>query len=199
MRRLPLIAFLSFSVAAYAQAPAPEEQDYLFNLAVFEYNVKSSVTVPWKDFGEPLSHKDEVHKKTAQGTIDTSSVHQLKVVNAANYLRSKSAAKLVTNVTIKAGDVIRVPCGAGTNLELDFSAAATKPGNQSTLLLRIFQMKTQLPPGTEYVGAMAGAKAAAVEEVYAEFPTVEGDTFVIEVARSMPAKERKGCVVLVSP
>jgi len=207
MRTLALALLLSITgttLAAPPTTPAPpvpgdSDDLYLYNVAVFEYNGPKGVRIQWTDFGQPIAIKDEVHKKSAAGTVDTRSVRNLQIREVAKYLRSSSGASLVANVQARPGDVIRAPCGFGTNVELDFAGAALKSGDPSSLLVKVLEIKTDAPAGAEFVGAMTGAGGSAVDQATVKFPTVDGDTFVVEVARSQTSKDLRGCVVLVTP
>jgi hypothetical protein len=202
MRPLVFAALLAASAPSHAAqaGPNPDDELFLYNVAVFEYNgAKKGVAVPWKQFGEPIPLSEEVHKKTAAGTVDTRSVRQLKILDVAKYLRSTNGASLVANVPARPGDLIRAPCGLGTNLELDFSGAAPQAGKPSSLLVKVLELSRETPQGTEFIGALTGAGGAVVDQTTGKFPTVEGDTFVVEVSRTRQPREAHGCVVLVTP
>lgn len=202
MRHSILAIFLALAVTAHAEEAAPKIADdlFLYNVAVFEYNgAKKGVVVPWKQFGEPIALAEEVHKKSPAGTVDTRSVRKLKVLDVAKYLRTANGASLVANVPARPGDLIRSPCGFGTNLELDFTGAAPEAGKPSSLLVKVLELSRDTPEGTEFIGALTGAGGATVDQATGTFPTVEGDTFVVEVSRTRQPREAHGCVVLVTP
>jgi hypothetical protein len=198
MRALALAVVLAVSPAALAAEPADDEPLFLFNVAVFEYNGKKSA-VPWKEFGQPVALSTEVHKKTASGSIDTAAVRKLDIRKVAKHLSASNGATVVANVPARPGDVVRAPCGFGTNVELDFARAAAKAGPQSTLLVKVLEIDADVPEGAEFVGALSGAGSNAVDQASVTFPTVEGDTLVVEVNRQKKAKDPRGCIILVTP
>jgi hypothetical protein len=199
MRALVLALLVAFSTAGLAKAAAEEEVVFLYNVAVFEYNGKMEAAVPWKDFGQPQTLSDEVHKKTATGSVDTRAVRRLDILKVAKYLHASNGASLVANVPARPGDVVRAPCGFGTNVEVDFAQAAVIAGPKSTLLVKVLEIDSDAPDGVEFVGALSGAGSKPVEQTAVKFPTIEGDTFVVEVNRQKKSKEPRGCVVLVTP
>ena len=199
MRALALALLFSFATAGFAKEAAEEEVLFLYNVAVFEYNGKSTAGVPWKDFGQPQTLSDEVHKKTATGSVDTRAVRKLDILKVAKYLHTSNGASLVANVPARPGDVVRAPCGFGTNVELDFAQAALIAGPPSTLLVKVLEIDTDAPDGAEFIGALSGAGSKPVDQTTVKFPTIEGDTFVVEVNRQQKAKDPRGCVVLVTP
>jgi hypothetical protein len=198
MRALVLALLVAFSTAGLAKE-AEEEVVFLYNVAVFEYNGKMEAAVPWKDFGQPQTLSDEVHKKTATGSVDTRAVRRLDILKVAKYLHASNGASLVANVPARPGDVVRAPCGFGTNVEVDFAQAAIIAGPKSTLLVKVLEIDSDAPDGVEFVGALSGAGSKPVEQTAVKFPTIEGDTFVVEVNRQKKSKEPRGCVVLVTP
>jgi hypothetical protein len=199
MRALALALLFSFATAGLAKEATEEEVLFLYNVAVFEYNGKSAAGVPWKDFGQPQTLSDEVHKKTATGSVDTRAVRKLDILKVAKYLHTSNGASLVANVPARPGDVVRAPCGFGTNVELDFAQAAPIAGPPSTLLVKVLEIDTDAPDGAEFIGALSGAGSKPVDQTTVKFPTIEGDTFVVEVNRQQKAKDPRGCVVLVTP
>jgi hypothetical protein len=199
MRALVLALLVAFSTAGLAKEAAEEEVVFLYNVAVFEYNGKMEAAVPWKDFGQPQTLSDEVHKKTATGSVDTRAVRRLDILKVAKYLHASNGASLVANVPARPGDVVRAPCGFGTNVEVDFAQAAVIAGPKSTLLVKVLEIDSDAPDGVEFVGALSGAGSKPVEQTAVKFPTIEGDTFVVEVNRQKKSKEPRGCVVLVTP
>jgi len=202
MRQFALAILCAWSAHALAVGASPSASDdlFLYNVAVFEYNgAKKGVMVPWKQFGEPIRLQEEVHKKSAGGTVDTRSVRKLKVVDVANYLRTTHGASVVANVPARPGDLIRAPCGVGTNIELDFSGAAPNAGKPSSLIVKVLELSRDAPEGAEFLGALTGAGGSVVDQATANFPTIEADTFIIEVARTQQPRESHGCVVLVTP
>jgi hypothetical protein len=199
MRALALALLFAFSTAGLAKEAAEEEVVFLYNVAIFEYNGKKVAGVPWKDFGQPQALSDEVHKKTATGSVDTSAVRKLDVLKVAKYLHASNGASLVANVPARPGDVVRAPCGFGTNVEVDFAQAAVIPGPPSTLLVKVLEIDADVPDGAEFIGALSGAGSKPVDQTTVKFPTIEGDTLVVEVNRQQKTKDPRGCVVLVTP
>jgi hypothetical protein len=199
MRALALALIVTLSTTGLAKEAAEEESLFLYNVAVFEYNGKITAGVPWKDFGQPQTLADEVHKKTANGSVDTRAVRKLDVLKVAKYLHSSNGASLVANVPARPGDVVRAPCGFGTNVEVDFAQAAVLAGPPSTLLVKILEIDADVPDGAEFIGALSGAGSKPVDQTAVKFPTIEGDTFVVEVNRQQKSKDARGCVVLVTP
>lgn len=199
MRALALALLVTFSSTGLAKEAAEEESLFLYNVAVFEYNGKTVAGVPWKDFGQPQTLAEEVHKKTANGSVDTRTVRKLDVLKVAKYLQSSNGASLVANVPARPGDVVRAPCGFGTNVEVDFAQAAVLAGPPSTLLVKILEIDADVPDGAEFIGALSGAGSKPVDQTAVKFPTIEGDTFVVEVNRQQKSKDPRGCVVLVTP
>lgn len=199
MRALLLALLFTFSSAGFAREAAEEEVIFLYNVAVFEYNGKSVAGMPWKDFGQPQTLSDEVHKKTATGSVDTRAVRKLDILKVAKYLHASNGASLVANVPARPGDVVRAPCGFGTNVELDFAQAALSAGPLSTLLVKVLEIDSGVPDGAEFVGALSGAGSKPVDQTSVKFPTIEGDTFVVEVNRQQKSRDPRGCVVLVTP
>lgn len=199
--RAPALALLlaCSSVAIAAETPPEDEVVFLYNVAVFEYNGKKVASVPWKDFGQPQALSDEVHKKTATGSVDTRAVRKLDVLKVAKYLHASNGASLVANVPARPGDVVRAPCGFGTNVELDFAQAALIAGPPSILLVKVLEIDSDAPDGAEFIGALSGAGSKPVDQTTVKFPTIEGDTFVVEVSRQQKSKDPRGCVVLVTP
>jgi hypothetical protein len=191
-----LLACSSFAVAA--EPPSEDESLFLYNVAVFEFNGKRA-TVPWKDFGQPQTLAEEVRKKTATGSVDTRSVRNLDVLRVAKHLHTSNGASLVANVPARPGDVVRAPCGFGTNVEVDFAQASVIAGPPSTLLVKVLEIDSDVPEGAEFIGALSGAGSKPVDETKVKFPTIEGDTFVIEVNRQQKGKDPRGCIVLVTP
>jgi hypothetical protein len=198
MRLLAFALLLAFSSIGLA-ADADDEVVFLYNVAVFEYNGRQIASVPWKDFGQPQALADAVHKKTATGSVDTSAVRKLDVLRVAKYLHTSNGASLVANVPARPGDVVRAPCGFGTNVEVDFAQAAVIAGPQSTLLVKVLEIDADVPDGAEFIGALSGAGSKPVDQTTVKFPTIEGDTFVVEVNRQQKAKDPRGCIVLVTP
>ena len=199
MRALVLALLFTFSSAGFAREAAEEEVIFLYNVAIFEYNGKSVAGMPWKDFGQPQTLSDEVHKKTATGSVDTRAVRKLDILKVAKYLHASNGASLVANVPARPGDVVRAPCGFGTNVELDFAQAALSAGPPSTLLVKVLEIDSGVPDGAEFVGALSGAGSKPVDQTSVKFPTIEGDTFVVEVNRQQKSRDPRGCVVLVTP
>jgi len=196
-----LLAFSAHTLAATPVPPVPGDSDelYLYNVAVFEFNHPKGTQIPWKDFGEPLVLKEAVSKKSPEGTVQTRSVRNLKIRDLAQHM-SANGASLVANVPARPGDLVRAPCGFGTNVEVDFGGAALKPGNPSSLVVKVLEIKTEVPAGAEFVGAMTGSGGAPVDQVTVRFPTIEGDTFIVEVSRTQAkSKEFRGCLVLIAP
>jgi hypothetical protein len=199
MRRLALALLLACSGVAVAAEPPPEDEVlFLYNVAIFEFNGKRA-GVPWKDFGQPQTLAEAVHKKTATGSVDTRAVRKLDIRGVAKYLHTSSGATLVANVPARPGDVVRAPCGFGTNVEVDFAQAAVIAGPASTLLVKVLEIDADVPDGVEFIGALSGAGSKPVDQTAVKFPTVEGDTFVVEVNRQKKAKDPRGCIVLVTP
>jgi hypothetical protein len=202
MRPAILVILLALAAAAHAEQAVPKPADdlFLYNVAVFEYNgAKKGMIVSWKQFGDPIPIAEEVHKKSAAGSVDTLSVRKLKVREVANYLRTTYGASLVANVPARPGDLIRAPCGFGTNVELDFTGAAPQAGIPSTLLVKVLEISQGEADGPEFIGALTGAGGTTVDQTTGKFPTVEGDTFVVAVSRARQLRESHGCVVLVTP
>jgi hypothetical protein len=199
MRASALALLLACSSLALAADNAEEETVFLYNVAVFEYNGKHVTSVPWKDFGQPQTLADEVHKKTATGSVDTLAVRKLDVLRVAKYLHTASGASLVANVPARPGDVVRAPCGFGTNVEVDFAQAAVIAGPPSTLLVKVLEIDSDVPDGAEFIGALSGAGSKPVDQTTVKFPTIEGDTFVVEVNRRQKTKDPRGCIVFVTP
>lgn len=198
MRVFTLAVLLACSsVAVAADTPPEDEVVFLYNVAVFEFNGPRP-QVPWKDFGQPQPLADQIHKKTAQGAIDTHAVRRLDVARVAKHLLANGAG-LVANVPARPGDVVRAPCGFGTNVEIDFAQAAVIAGPPSTLLVKVLEIDSDVPEGAEFVGALSGAGSTPVDQTTVKFPTVERDTFVIEVSREQKGKQPRGCFVFVTP
>ncbi len=203
MRAYALLLLLALSAHAFAATPVPpapgdSDELYLYNVAVFEFNGRKGMQIPWKEFGELVALNEAVRKKTADGTVETRAVRNLQIRDLAKHMQS-TGANLVANVPARPGDVIRAPCGFGTNVEVDFGGAALKPGNPSSLVVKVLEINTDVPAGAEFVGAMTGAGGKAVDQATVKFPTIEGDTFIVEIARSQKSKDVRGCVVLVAP
>lgn len=198
--RLRACALLLLAAPGFAfAAERPEDETlFLYNVAVFEYNGKRP-TVPWKEFGQPQTLAEEVRKKTATGSVDTHSVRKLDIRGAAKHLLTSSGATLVANVPARPGDVVRAPCGFGTNVEVDFAQAAVIAGPATTLLVKVLEIDSDVPDGAEFVGALSGAGSRPVDQTKVKFPTIEGDTVVIEVSRQQKGKDPRGCIVLVTP
>jgi hypothetical protein len=199
MRYLALALLFAFSIVGLAREPSDDDPLFLYNVAVLEFNGKPGGSVPWKDFGQPLTVSDEVHKKSANGSVDTRAVRKLDILKVAKHLRASNGASVVANVPARPGDVVRAPCGFGTNVELDFAEAALGAGGQSTLLVKVLEIDSDVPEGAEFVGALSGAGGRSVDQATVKFPTVEGDTIVIEINRQKKAKDPRGCFVLVTP
>lgn len=199
MRPLALALLLACSPVAVGAETPEDEVVFLYNVAVFEYNGRRVTGVPWQDFGQPRSLAEAVHKKTATGSVDTSTVRKLDVLKVAKYLHTSNGASLVANVPARPGDVVRAPCGFGTNVEVDFAEAAIIAGPQSTLLVKVLEIDSDVPDGVEFIGALSGAGSKPVDQTTVKFPTIEGDTFVVEVNRQKKTKDPRGCIVLVTP
>jgi hypothetical protein len=201
MRRLALALLLACSsTSAVLAAETPEDEVvFLYNVAIFEFNGKRVTEVPWKDFGQPQSLAEEVHKKTATGTLDTRAVRKLDILRVAKYLHASNGASLVANVPARPGDVVRAPCGFGTNVEVDFAQASVIAGPPTTLLVKVLEIDPDVPDGAEFIGALSGAGSKPVDQTRVRFPTIEGDTFVVELNRQQKAKDPRGCIVLVTP
>lgn len=196
--RLRACALLLLVAPGFAfAAERPEDETlFLYNVAVFEYNGKRP-SLSWKELGQPQTLAEEVHKKTATGSVDTHSVRKLDIRSTAKHLLTSSGATLVANVPARPGDVVRAPCGFGTNVEVDFAQASVIAGPPSTLLVKVLEIDA--PEGVEFIGALSGAGSRPVDETKVKFPTIEGDTVVIEVSRQQKGKDPRGCIVLVTP
>lgn len=201
MRTAVLITAVCLSFNVLAQQPAsPEAEppDYLFNLAVFEVADADDAAVPYADFGKVVRLPGEIHRKDNGMRVDTTMVSRMNVKRFAGHLTGAKHAVLVTNVTAKAGDVPRAPCGLGMNIELDFAEAALKSGDTTRLKLRTYA----IAEGTESPKAgdtLFASGRDAVEQGVAEFPTVEGETLVVEVVRLNSEGVYLGCIAIVTP
>jgi hypothetical protein len=193
---LLLLACSGFAVAA--DNATGDEPLFLYNVAIFEYNGKRP-TLSWKEFGQPQPLPNEVHKKTATGSVDTRSVRKLDIRGVAKQLRSEGGTTLVANVPARTGDVVRAPCGVGTNIEINFAEAALVAGPPSTLLVNVLEIDSDVPEGAEFIGALSGAGSKPVDQTTVRFATIEGDTYVIEVNRQQKGKEPRGCIAFVTP
>jgi hypothetical protein len=198
MRASAVALLLAVSGFACAAERPEDESVFLYNVAVFEFNGKPPA-VPWKDLGQSQPLAEAVHKKTAKGSIDTHSVRKLDIRGTAKHLQTSGGATLVANVPARPGDVVRAPCGFGTNVEVDFAKAAVIAGPPTTLLVKVLEIDSDVPDGAEFIGALSGAGSKPVDETKVKFPTIEGDTFVIEVNRQQKGKDPRGCIVLVTP
>lgn len=199
MRFTPLMAGLALALAGQARAEAPAPlPDYLFNLAVFEVATDREVKVPYGEFGKVVRLPGEIHERVGAMRADTTMVSRMNVRRLAAHLSHEQHAVIVTNVTAKAGDVPRAPCGLGMNIELDFAGAALKAGDTSRIGLRTYEIGegSEAPEPGETL--FARGKAPALQGV-AEFATVEGDTLVVEVVRRNPDGVYQGCIAIVTP
>jgi len=196
-RALALLLLAASGLAGAAERPE-DETLFLYNVAVFEFNGKPPA-VPWKDLGQPQSLAEAVHKKTAKGSIDTHAVRKLDIRGTAKHLQTSGGATLVANVPARPGDVVRAPCGFGTNVEVDFAQAAVIAGPPTALLVKVLEIDADVPDGAEFVGALSGAGSRPVDQATVKFPTIEGDTIVIQVNRQQKGKDPRGCFVFVTP
>jgi len=199
MRFLAIALLLGLCPVAFAAQPAEDEGPlFLYNVAVLEFNGRK-VAVPWQDFGQPQTLANEVHKKTANGSIDSRAMRKLDILKVARHLNATHGASVVANVPARPGDVVRAPCGVGTNVTIDFTGAAAQAGPQSTLLVKVLEIDSKVPEGAEFAGALTGAGSRSVDQATVTFPTVEGDTIIVEVNRHRKSQDPRGCIILVTP
>lgn len=197
MHRAVLIAAAGLSFNALAQT-APPAPDYLFNVAVFEVASDREIQVPYADFGKVVKLPGEIHVSSGRLRVDSTMVSRMDVGAFAGHLVRERNAVIVVNAAAKAGDTPRAPCSLGMNLELDFAGAALKAGDTSRIRVRTYEIGegSENPEPGETLFARG---KAAVEQGEAVFPTVEGETLVVEVVRRSADGVYQGCIAIITP
>ncbi len=203
LRALSLATLSLLSTSALAVEPAEKvEMAYFYDIAVFEVTLPGDYTPTLASFGKPSSNPGDIHASVGPTRVDSGQYADFDVIALANDLKQKAGPtfppRLVANVAIPKGDTLRVPCGVGSNVDLDFKEAADADDKPATVVARYQTMfiadREVADMGLGLIGKMEAAGEAPIR-----FVTHSGQTVGVTMLRPGPEGKQEGCIVLMRP
>lgn len=191
------------SLQAAAVEPAEKvEMAYFYDVAVFEVSLPADYTPTLASFGKPSSNAGDFHESVGPTRVDSGQYADFDVLALANDLKQKSGPgnppRLVANVAIPKGDSLRIPCGIGSNVDLDFKEAADADDKPATVVARYMTMfiadREVADMGLGLIGKMEASGEAPIR-----FVTHSGQTVGVTMLRPGPEGKKEGCIVLMRP
>lgn len=205
LRALMLAALPLSTISAAAAAVEPAEKvemAYFYDVAVFEVSLPGDYTPTLANFGKPSSNPGDIHASVGPTRVDSGQYADFNVLALANDLKQKSGPgnppRLVANVAIPKGDSLRIPCGIGSNVDLDFKEAADADDKPATVVARYLTMfiadREVADMGLGLIGKMEAAGEAPIR-----FVAHSGQTVGVTMLRPGPEGKQEGCIVLMRP
>lgn len=191
------------STPALAVEPAEKvEMAYFYDVAVFEVTLPGDYKPALASFGKPSSNPGDIHTRVGPTQVDSGQYADFDVLALAKDLKQKSGPtyppRLVANVAIPKGDTLRIPCGVGSNIDLDFKEAADaddKPSKVVAHYLTMFIADREVADmGLGLMGKMEPSGDAPIN-----FVSHSGQTVGITMLRPGPEGRQEGCIVLMRP
>lgn len=199
----PLATFTTLSAPAFAVEPAEKvEMAYFYDIAVFEVSLPGDYSPQLGSFGKQSDNPGDIHSTVGPTRIDSGQYANFDVVALANDLKKNAGAssppRLVANVAIPKGDSLRVPCGVGSNVDLDFGQAADADDQPATVVAHYQTMfiadREVADMGLGLIGKMEAAGEAPIR-----FVAHSGQTVGVTMLRPGPEGRQEGCIVLMRP
>ncbi len=200
---LAAVSLSVLSAPALAVEPAEKvEMAYFYDVAVFEVTLPSDYKPTLASFGKPSNNPGDIHTRVGPTQVDSGQYADFDVLALANDLKQKSGPtyppRLVANVAVPKGDTLRIPCGVGSNIDLDFKEAAEaddKPSKVVAHYLTMFIADREVADmGLGLIGKMEASGDAPIS-----FVSHSGQTVGVTMLRPGPEGRQEGCIVLMRP
>lgn len=203
MHMLRTLALAVLPATALAVEPAEKvEMAYFYDVAVFEVSLPGDYKPALAQFGKQSDNAGDVHATVGPTRVDSGQYADLDVLALANDLKKNAGPtyppRLVANVAIPKGDTLRVPCGIGSNIDLDFKEAADADDKPATVMARYLTMfiadREVADMGLGLIGKMEAAGETPIR-----FVSHSGQTVGVTMLRPGPEGKQEGCIVLMRP